>query len=60
MTKSYDVAIIGAVSAGLAALREVRKQTENVIIVQQALLKRTRLNSRKQRGGYLGVMESAN
>lgn len=33
MTESYDVAIIGAGTAGLAALREVRKRTERFVIV---------------------------
>lgn len=33
MTKSYDVAIIGAGSAGLSALREVRKQTVNFVLI---------------------------
>lgn len=33
MTKSYDVAIIGAGSAGLTALREVRKKTDNFILI---------------------------
>jgi dihydrolipoamide dehydrogenase len=33
MTKSYDVAIIGAGSAGLSALREVRKQTDNFVLI---------------------------
>ena len=33
MTKSYDVAIIGAGSAGLTALREVRKQTDNFVLI---------------------------
>jgi dihydrolipoamide dehydrogenase len=33
MTQSYDVAIIGAGSAGLTALREVRKQTDNFVLI---------------------------
>jgi dihydrolipoamide dehydrogenase len=33
MTKSYDVAIIGAGSAGLSALLEVRKQTDNFVLI---------------------------
>jgi len=33
MTKSYDVAIIGAGSAGLSALRVVRKQTDNYVLI---------------------------
>jgi len=33
MIKSYDVAIIGAGSAGLTALREVRKQTDNFVLI---------------------------
>ena len=33
MTDSYDVAIIGAGSAGLAALREVRKRTEKFVLI---------------------------
>ena len=33
MTKSYDVAIIGAGSAGLSALRVVRKQTDNFVLI---------------------------
>ena len=33
MTRSYDVAIIGAGSAGLTALHEVRKQTDNFILI---------------------------
>jgi dihydrolipoamide dehydrogenase len=33
MTKSYDVAIIGAGSAGLTALREVQKQTDNYVLI---------------------------
>jgi dihydrolipoamide dehydrogenase len=33
MTKSYDVAIIGAGSAGLTALHEVRKQTDNFVLI---------------------------
>jgi dihydrolipoamide dehydrogenase len=33
MNNFYDVAIIGAGTAGLAALREVRKATENFIII---------------------------
>ena len=33
MTKSYDVAIIGSGSAGLSALREVRKQTDNFVLI---------------------------
>ncbi|MGV8934517.1 MAG: dihydrolipoyl dehydrogenase [Gallionellaceae bacterium] len=33
MLKSYDVAIIGAGSAGLSALHEVRKQTENYVLI---------------------------
>lgn len=33
MNESYDVAIIGAGSAGLSALREVRKQTERFVLV---------------------------
>ncbi|MDO8208359.1 MAG: dihydrolipoyl dehydrogenase [Gallionella sp.] len=35
MTKSYDVAIIGAGSAGLTALREVRKQTDNFVLINE-------------------------
>ena len=33
MTESYDVAIIGAGTAGLSALREVRKKTERFVII---------------------------
>ena len=33
MTETVDVAIIGAGSAGLAALSEVRKRTQNIIII---------------------------
>lgn len=33
MNESYDVAIIGAGSAGLSALREVRKQTDNFVLI---------------------------
>lgn len=33
MTKSYDVAIIGAGSAGLSALRVLRKQTDNFVLI---------------------------
>jgi dihydrolipoamide dehydrogenase len=33
MSKLYDVAIIGAGSAGLAALSEVRKQTDNFVLI---------------------------
>jgi dihydrolipoamide dehydrogenase len=33
MAKTYDVAIIGAGSAGLTALREVRKQTDNFVMI---------------------------
>jgi len=33
MTRSYDVAIIGAGSAGLSALRVVRKQTDNFVLI---------------------------
>ncbi len=33
MTKSYDVAIIGAGSSGLSALRVVRKQTDNFVLI---------------------------
>lgn len=33
MTESYDVAILGAGTAGLAALREVRKKTQSFVIV---------------------------
>lgn len=33
MTKTYDVAIIGAGSAGLSALREVRKLTDNLVLI---------------------------
>jgi dihydrolipoamide dehydrogenase len=33
MTHIYDVAIIGAGSAGLAALRETRRHTDNIVIV---------------------------
>ena len=33
MTESYDVAIIGAGTAGLSALREVRKKTQRFVIV---------------------------
>jgi dihydrolipoamide dehydrogenase len=33
MNESYDVAIIGAGSAGLSALREVRKQTERFVLI---------------------------
>jgi dihydrolipoamide dehydrogenase len=33
MLKSYDVAIIGAGSAGLSALHEVRKQTDNYVLI---------------------------
>jgi dihydrolipoamide dehydrogenase len=33
MTKLYDVAIIGAGSAGLTALGEVRKQTDNFVLI---------------------------
>src|SRR5688572_4398605 len=35
MTESYDVAIIGAGTAGLSALREVRKQTERFVIINE-------------------------
>jgi dihydrolipoamide dehydrogenase len=33
MHQTYDVAIIGAGTAGLAALREVRKRTENFVLI---------------------------
>jgi dihydrolipoamide dehydrogenase len=33
MNESYDVAIIGAGSAGLSALHEVRKQTDNFVLI---------------------------
>jgi len=33
MPETIDVAIIGAGSAGLAALREVRKRTQNFVII---------------------------
>ena len=33
MTESYDVAIIGAGTAGLSALREVRKKTESFVVI---------------------------
>lgn len=33
MNRSYDVAIIGSGSAGLSALREVRKQTDDFVLV---------------------------
>ncbi|MDY6947655.1 MAG: dihydrolipoyl dehydrogenase [Pseudomonadota bacterium] len=33
MTESYDVAILGAGTAGLSALREVRKHTERFVII---------------------------
>lgn len=33
MTESYDVAIIGTGTAGLSALREVRKKTERFVII---------------------------
>ena len=33
MSRSYDVAIIGSGSAGLSALREVRKQTDNFVLI---------------------------
>lgn len=33
MNRSYDVAIIGSGSAGLSALREVRKQTDNFVLI---------------------------
>jgi dihydrolipoamide dehydrogenase len=33
MTHTYDVAIIGAGSAGLAALRETRRHTDNFVII---------------------------
>jgi dihydrolipoamide dehydrogenase len=33
MTKSYEVAIIGAGSAGLTALSEVRKQTDDFVLI---------------------------
>lgn len=35
MTESYDVAIIGAGSAGLTALHEVRKQTDNFVLINE-------------------------
>ncbi len=35
MKKSYDVAIIGAGSAGLTALREVRRQTDNFVLINE-------------------------
>ncbi len=35
MIKSYDVAIIGAGSAGLTALREVRRQTDNFVLINE-------------------------
>ncbi|HEY8887816.1 MAG TPA: FAD-dependent oxidoreductase, partial [Gallionella sp.] len=37
MSKSYDVAIIGSGSAGLSALREVRKQTDNFVLINDGL-----------------------
>jgi dihydrolipoamide dehydrogenase len=33
MSKNYDVVIVGAGTAGLAALREVRKRTDNFVII---------------------------
>lgn len=33
MNQSYDIAIIGAGTAGLSALREVRKKTDNFVII---------------------------
>lgn len=33
MTESYDVAIIGAGTAGLSALREVRKKTQSFVVI---------------------------
>jgi dihydrolipoamide dehydrogenase len=33
MPESYDVAILGAGTAGLAALREVKKRTDNFVII---------------------------
>ncbi|MDO3379983.1 dihydrolipoyl dehydrogenase [Geoalkalibacter halelectricus] len=33
MTENFEVAIIGAGTAGLAALREVRKQTDNFVLI---------------------------
>ncbi len=35
MTTSYDVAVIGAGSAGLTALREVRRQTDNFVLINE-------------------------
>ncbi len=35
MEKAYDVAIIGAGSAGLSALQEVRKQTDNFVLINE-------------------------
>ena len=35
MVKSYDVAIIGAGSSGLSALKEVRKQTDNYVLINE-------------------------
>jgi dihydrolipoamide dehydrogenase len=33
MNESYDVAIIGAGTAGLSALREIRRQTQNFVVI---------------------------
>jgi dihydrolipoamide dehydrogenase len=35
MSKNYDVVIVGAGTAGLAALREVRKRTDNFVIINE-------------------------
>ncbi len=35
MNESYDVAIIGAGSAGLTALHEVRRQTDNFVLINE-------------------------
>jgi threonine dehydrogenase-like Zn-dependent dehydrogenase len=39
-TNRYDVAIIGAGSAGLSALREVRLRTTNCILINDGIAER--------------------